>query len=183
MKLVAIQRVLKSLKTFRQIITPNGFTGKKNACSIVQKGSIRQFLKEIALDIFSFCSRHCISIKLERLTRHLNERADSLSRGVEKGLFQTLSPGSSFPLLSDFTWYVKLDWEYLAIKSWNSVCKHCLLTLVASKYRFKFICPWVTLIFYWVSSSKYADKFYFILYIIFRKYHMVRRFSFAIYVC
>ena len=96
-ELVAVQRVLKSLKNSLANHRVKWFTDNKNVCSIVQKGSMRPFLQEIALDIFSFCSRHCISIEPEWLARKLNERADSLSRVVDKDdwgisheLFQSL---------------------------------------------------------------------------------------------
>ena len=58
-ELVAVQRVLKSLKNSLANHRVKWFTDKKNVCIIVQKGSMRPFLLEMALDIFSFCSRHC----------------------------------------------------------------------------------------------------------------------------
>ena len=94
-ELVAVQRVLKSLKKSLANHRVKWFID--NVCSIVQKGIMRPFLQEIALDIFTFCSRHCISIELEWLARKLNERADSISRVVDKDdwgisheLFQSL---------------------------------------------------------------------------------------------
>ena len=79
-ELVAVQRVLKSLKNSLANHRVKWFTDKNNVCIIVQKGSMRPFLLEMALDIFSFCSRHCISIELEWLARKLNQRAHSISR-------------------------------------------------------------------------------------------------------
>ncbi|CAG2217404.1 unnamed protein product [Mytilus edulis] len=56
------------------------YTDNQNVVKIVQAGSMRTELQEIALKIFNLCIRNCISLEVEWVPRELNTTADFYSK-------------------------------------------------------------------------------------------------------
>ena len=60
------------------------FTDNQSAARIVSVGSSKVHLQSVALSIFRFCLSHGIALEAQWIPRSLNERADLLSRFVDK---------------------------------------------------------------------------------------------------
>ena len=60
------------------------FTDNQSATRTVSVGSSKVHLQSVALSIFRFCFSHGIALEAQRIPRSLNERADLLSRFVDK---------------------------------------------------------------------------------------------------
>ena len=60
------------------------FTDNQSAARIVSVGSSKVHLQSVALSIFRFCFSHGIALEAQWIPRSLNERADLLSRFVDK---------------------------------------------------------------------------------------------------
>ena len=60
------------------------FTDNQSAARIVSVGSFNVHLQSVALSIFRFCFSHGIALEAQWIPRSLNERADLLSRFVDK---------------------------------------------------------------------------------------------------
>ena len=60
------------------------FTDNQSAARIVSVGSSKVHLQSAALSIFRFCFSHGIALEAQWIPRSLNERADLLSRFVDK---------------------------------------------------------------------------------------------------
>lgn len=81
-----------------------------NVCSIVNKGSRKPDLQDLAMQIFNFTSIYAIHLKLEWLPRSFNGRADYLSKIIEKDDW-----GISFEILSMImNRWGQLDVDYFA---------------------------------------------------------------------
>ena len=60
------------------------FTDNQNAARIVSVGSSKFHLQSVALSSFRFCFSKSIALEAQWIPRSLNERADLLSRFVDK---------------------------------------------------------------------------------------------------
>ena len=83
-------RELKGVHTclhyFKAILQDNvvrWFTDNQAVVSIVQNGSMKEDLHTLALDIYKFCIRNCISLKVDWVPREENKIADELSRSLD----------------------------------------------------------------------------------------------------
>ena len=94
-ELVAVSRVLSSLVPFLHSKHVKWFSDNKNVAIIVEKGSMKSNLQEIALDIFTLCLKNNVSLSVEWIPRTENDRADHISRiidhddwGISQNLFE-----------------------------------------------------------------------------------------------
>ena len=109
-ELCAVFRVLRSLVHILGNKRVKWFTDSKNVVNIVNKGSMILELQDLAMQIFNFSSRHAIHLEIEWLPRSLIERADYLSRVIEKDDW-----GISFEILSMIqNRWGNLDVDYFA---------------------------------------------------------------------
>lgn len=97
-ELAAVDRVLRSFVQFLKGENIKWFTDNANVVSIVQKGSMKNNLQDLAMNIFQICLEYKIGIEIEWIPRELNEQADYLSRivdfddwGIVKTVFDDLS--------------------------------------------------------------------------------------------
>ena len=97
-ELMGVYRVLTSLIHVYILSDQNVkcFTDKQADTSIAHKGCMKSDLQVIAIDMFKLCFAHSIQLQVEWTPRSANDRADNLSKVVEKddwGLsFQLLDP-------------------------------------------------------------------------------------------
>ncbi|KAK3086454.1 hypothetical protein FSP39_018665 [Pinctada imbricata] len=96
-ELVAVERVLSSILPFLNNKRIKWFSDNTNVVSIIEKGSMKQDLQQIALRIFNMCLTNNISLYTEWVPRTENEKADQISRiidhddwGVSMSIFQYL---------------------------------------------------------------------------------------------
>lgn len=82
-ELAAVDRVLRSFVQFLKGENIKWFTDNANVVSIVQKGSMKNNLQDLAMNIFQICLEYKIGIEIEWIPRELNEQADYLSRIVD----------------------------------------------------------------------------------------------------
>ena len=82
-ELAAVERVLVSLKTFLKGKCIKWFTDNKNVVTIVEKGSMKRDLQNIALRIFQICLASNTSLHLEWVPRTENEKADQISKYID----------------------------------------------------------------------------------------------------
>ena len=82
-ELVAVQRVFVSLLPFLEGKTIKWFSDNKNVVSIVEKGSMKTDLQNIAINIFDMCLANSISLHTEWVPRSENVIADEISRLVD----------------------------------------------------------------------------------------------------
>ena len=82
-ELLAVKNTLSELKPEQLFQRIKWFTDNANTARIISSGSMRPHLHNIAVDIFSFCSRFGISIEPEWIPRTNNEYADYLSKIVD----------------------------------------------------------------------------------------------------
>ena len=94
-ELCAVYRVLRSLTHVLSSHRVKWFTDNTNVVNIVNKGSMKPDLQDLAMQIFKFSSLHTIHLEIEWLPRCLNEQADYLSKIIEKDDW-----GISFEILS-----------------------------------------------------------------------------------
>ena len=83
-ELCAVFRVLRSLIHLLSNQRVKWFTDNTNISSIVNKGSMKPDLQTLAMQIFNFTSTHAIHLEIEWLPRSLNDRADYLSKVIER---------------------------------------------------------------------------------------------------
>ena len=81
--LKAVLNVILSLRGILAHIRIKWFTDYMSVCHIVEKGSMKRDLQDIATEIFSFCTVNCISLEIEWLPRTLNQQADYLSKVID----------------------------------------------------------------------------------------------------
>lgn len=82
-ELTAVYRVLVSLDEVLTNSNVKWFSDCQAACLIAKKGSMKPELQTIAIQIFSFCLRNSINLKIEWFPRELNEKADYLSKIID----------------------------------------------------------------------------------------------------
>lgn len=78
-KLVAVLRVLLSLSHELARKRVNWFTDNKNVVSILNKGSMKEDLQNIALNVYKFCLINGILLDIKWIPRSQNEKADFIS--------------------------------------------------------------------------------------------------------
>ncbi|XP_053382012.1 uncharacterized protein LOC123541270 [Mercenaria mercenaria] len=83
-ELTAIYRVLVSLVKVLANTNIKWFSDSQAACLIVEKGSMKPDLQHLAIQIFSFCLKNSINLKIEWIPRGLNEKADYFSKIVDR---------------------------------------------------------------------------------------------------
>ena len=83
-ELKAVYYVLLSFVEHLKHTTVKISTDNQSAARIVSVGSSKVHLQSVALSIFRFCFLHGISLEAQWIPRSLNERADLLSRFVDK---------------------------------------------------------------------------------------------------
>ena len=74
------------LKSFIQILAGNNikwFTDNQNVVKIIDTGSGKPELQELAKEIYSTCIQNNINLKIDWIPRSENEKADSLSRIID----------------------------------------------------------------------------------------------------
>ena len=91
---MGVYRVLTSLIHILSGQNVKWFTDNQAVTSIVHKGSMKSDLQVIAINIFKLCLAHSIQLQVEWVPRSENDRADYLSKLVEKDDW-----GISFELL------------------------------------------------------------------------------------
>lgn len=79
-ELVAVQRVLISLNHEVEEKRVKCFTDNKNIVSIIFKGSMKDDLQNISLNIYRHCLVNGIHLEMECIPRSLNEKADFISQ-------------------------------------------------------------------------------------------------------
>ena len=82
-ELQAVYIVLKSVPHLLRGCNVKWFTDNQSVVSIVNKGSMRPHLQELALKIHNKCVSNGIHIYIDWIPRSLNDRADFLSRLVD----------------------------------------------------------------------------------------------------
>ena len=81
-----LKGVLVCLQSFSEILKNSiirWFTDNKGVVSIVQNGSMKQDLHTLALQIYKFCIRKNISLKVDWVPRAENTIADTISRSLD----------------------------------------------------------------------------------------------------
>ena len=96
-ELKAIQACLETFKDKLCGKVVKWFTDSQNCVRIVQSGSSKTSLQNLALSIFSICVYKSISIDIQWIPRELNTQADAISKifyyddwGVSKNFFLIL---------------------------------------------------------------------------------------------
>lgn len=79
-ELVVVQRVLISLNHEVEKKWIKWFTDNKNKVSIIFKGSMKDDLQNISLNIYRHCLVDGIHLEMEWIPRSLNEKADFISQ-------------------------------------------------------------------------------------------------------
>ena len=82
-ELLAVKYVLQSFTEALQNETIEWFTDNDNVCKIVNRGSTRQHLQTLAIEIFSICISQNIEIYPTWIPRELNETADIISKSID----------------------------------------------------------------------------------------------------
>ena len=82
-ELVAVERVLSSILVFQKGKRIKWFSDNKNVVHIIEKGSMKIYLQDIALKIFQLCFQNNVSLVTEWIPRTENEIADQISRIVD----------------------------------------------------------------------------------------------------
>ncbi|KAK3082563.1 hypothetical protein FSP39_021987 [Pinctada imbricata] len=82
-ELKAIEDALKSFSNYLAGKSLKWFTDNQNCEKIVQSGSMKPNLQDMALNIFSTCISHGIDLDIQWVPRKMNERADYLSKIID----------------------------------------------------------------------------------------------------
>ena len=82
-ELKAVEIILKSFLSFLAGTNVKWFTDSQNVVRIVEVGSGKPELLQIAYSIYFSCVEHGITLKMDWVPRSLNEIADSLSRIID----------------------------------------------------------------------------------------------------
>ena len=82
-ELVAVSLALKSFRDKIRYSTVKVLVDNQSAVRILDVGSMKLDLHEIAMDVFDTCLRNGISLETEWVPRELNEVADAASRVAE----------------------------------------------------------------------------------------------------
>ena len=82
-ELTAVKNVLMSLIDFVKGKKIKWFTDNQNIVHIINKGSMKSHLQDIAYIVYKLCFKFSICIEVEWIPRTLNEKADYISRIVD----------------------------------------------------------------------------------------------------
>ena len=83
-ELKAVHNIMISMIRLLQNRNVKWYTDNKNVEHIVNKGSMKGHLQSIAWDIYNDCVKHGISLEIEWVPRTDNEKADYVSKIVDK---------------------------------------------------------------------------------------------------
>ena len=83
-ELQGVYTVLTSMPLYLRGKRIRWYTDNQGVVSIVHKGSMKKHLQDLAIEIYKFACSNSIDIYMEWIPRALNERADLLSRIVDK---------------------------------------------------------------------------------------------------
>ena len=78
-----LSAILYSIRSFKELLSSksiNWFTDNFAASLIVSKGSRKNHLQDLAIDIFNLCSDYKITLKINWIPREDNEIADEISK-------------------------------------------------------------------------------------------------------
>ena len=79
----AIELALKSFQNIFSGKSIKWFTDNQNCCRIVQSGSMKEKLQNIALSIFSVCLQKNISLAIQWVPREKNTQSDYISKIID----------------------------------------------------------------------------------------------------
>ena len=82
-ELTAVKKHLFSINKFLHNKRIKRFTDYQNVVSIINKGSMKRELQDIAINILRNCLNNNISIDVEWIPRSKNDQADCISRIVD----------------------------------------------------------------------------------------------------
>ena len=82
-ELVAIKFALESFEPFLQHSRVQWFTDSQVGATIIQVGSMKFDLHQMAFAVFSLCLKAHIELDIQWIPRSLNENADYLSRIID----------------------------------------------------------------------------------------------------
>ena len=82
-ELEAVKRILSSWA--HKLVNENvkWFTDNQGVVSVIQHGSSKDNLQQIALEIFGICMNHAIRLEVEWIPREWNEQADYISNLID----------------------------------------------------------------------------------------------------
>ena len=83
-ELQGVYTVLKSMPLYLKGKRVRWYTDNQGVVAIVHKGSMKKHLQDLAIDIYKFACSHSIDIYMEWIPRAQNERADLLSRIIDR---------------------------------------------------------------------------------------------------
>lgn len=142
-ELVTVQRVLISLNHEVGGNRVKWFTDNKNVVSIICKGSMKEDLQKVALNIYRHCLVNGIHLEMDWIPRSLNEKADFISNlrdtddwGVSVSIFNSISElwgpykvdwfasDSNHKLYKFYSryWNMKCSGIDAFTESWQNVC-------------------------------------------------------------
>ena len=107
-ELKAVLNVILSLRGILAHSRIKWFTDNTSVCHIVEMGSMKRDLQDIATEIFSFCTVNCISLEIEWLPHTLNQQADYLSKVIDCNDWGLAV--SIFNLLNQLWGPFEIDW-------------------------------------------------------------------------
>ena len=84
-ELTTVKNILFSINKFLHNKRIKQFTDNQNVVSIINKGSMKRELQDIAINILRNCLNNNISIDVEWIPRSKNDQADCISRIVDYG--------------------------------------------------------------------------------------------------
>jgi hypothetical protein len=79
-ELKAVQSCLEAFKKQFFGKSVKWYTDSKNCELIIQSGSMKGHLHELAMFIFSICVKDCININIQWIPRKLNAKSDAISK-------------------------------------------------------------------------------------------------------
>ena len=82
-ELTAVKNILFSMSKFLHNKRIKWFTDNQNVVSIINKGSMKRKLQDIAISMLCNCLNNNISIDVEWIPRSKNDQADFISRIVD----------------------------------------------------------------------------------------------------
>ncbi|XP_068203816.1 uncharacterized protein [Palaemon carinicauda] len=83
-ELMAVFKVLKALSIVLASNRVKWFTDNQGVCSIIEKGSMKTELQDLAFKIHSFCVKYSIIVDIQWIPREKNQIADYLSKIIER---------------------------------------------------------------------------------------------------
>ena len=91
-EMLGVHTVLQSVTSFLRGKKVRWYTDNQCVVSIINKGSMKVHLHELSLKIYKFAIQNSIDLYMEWIPRTLNEKADLISRIIDKDDWQTSIP-------------------------------------------------------------------------------------------